>query len=121
MMSFVLPARLPGVRGKGGRLLVSDDAVRAYLAEEDTQEPAQAAEARPTRRPGPRRSAALADLTETIREATDRAEELRAQLAKAQERAARAEGALGAVREERDRLLCELAEERLPWWRRLRW
>ena len=109
------------MRGKGGRLLVSEDAVRAYLSEEDTQEPAQAAEARPTRRPGPRRSAALAELTETIREATDRAEELRAQLAKAQERAARAEGALGAVREERDRLLSELEEVRLPWWRRLRW
>jgi len=113
---LVAKGRLSGVRGKGGRLLLREDAVSAYLAREDEQD-AQDAEGRRARPAGPRRSAALVlqdanrELTQALREFADRQDALHVELAAQRERAARAEA-------ERDALRRELAEARKPWWRR---
>jgi len=113
---LVAKGRLSGVRGKGGRLLLREDAVSAYLAREDEQD-AQDAEGRRARPAGPRRSAALVlqdanrELTLTLRELAERQDALHVELAAQRERAARAEA-------ERDALRRELAEARKPWWRR---
>lgn len=123
--NYVHRGWLAAVRGTGRNLLIREGDLRTFAegyeyAHGRPVSGADGSEGSPAvrGRRGDRQREALAELTQALRTLTDRQESLEQSLTEARDRAARAEGALVAVKQERDRLVNELERARAPFWRR---